>query len=390
MESFDFNPRTRFVFGVGAVDRLGELARECTGRRVLLVSDAGIAAAGHVEHAENSLKAAGLEVATFTGVEENPTTRHVEAAVEFARAEGVNLIVGLGGGSSMDCAKGCNFILTNGGRMQDYWGVDKATKPMLPMIAIPTTSGTGSEAQSFALISDEETHMKMACGDTKAACRVAILDPALTVSMPAEVAAVTGIDAISHAVETFVTRRRNPVSQMLSRRAFELLSENFSRVFERPKDLEARGAMLLGASLAGLAIENSMLGAAHSCANPVTARYGMAHGRAIGILLPHVIRANGEGSEEIAGLYAELAGAGGGSNGSGHLDAVHPDAARRLAAKVEGFASAAGLPARLSECGVEREALAEMAGQAAEQWTAQFNPRALTEAEFAEIYECAF
>ena len=138
-----------------------------------------------------------------------------------------DLLVGLGGGSSMDCAKGINFLYTNGGRMQDYWGEGKATQPMLPMIAVPTTAGTGSEAQSFALISDAQTHVKMACGDKKAAFRIAILDPELTLTQPARVTALTGIDAIAHALETYVTQRRNPVSLSFSREAWRLLSAHF-------------------------------------------------------------------------------------------------------------------------------------------------------------------
>ena len=162
---FDFQPRTRVVFGENTIERVGELAQEIGGKRALLVTDKGIAAAGHPARATGFLEAAGLAVTIFDEVRENPTTLDVERCVEVARAAGIDLIVGLGGGSSMDTAKGVNFILTNGGQMQDYWGVGKAKKPMLPMIAIPTTAGTGSECQSFALISNEETHLKMACGD---------------------------------------------------------------------------------------------------------------------------------------------------------------------------------------------------------------------------------
>ena len=139
---------------------------------------------------------------------------------EAARACQPDLLVGLGGGSSMDCAKGINFLYTNGGRMQDYWGVGKAQRPMLPMIAVPTTAGTGSETQSFALISDAVTKTKMACGDQKAACRVALLDPMLTLTQPARVTALTGIDAMAHALETYVTKRRNAASLVFSREAW--------------------------------------------------------------------------------------------------------------------------------------------------------------------------
>ena len=201
---------------------------------MLLVTDPGIVAAGHVQRAEESLAAAGVHVARFDRVVENPTTEVVDACVAVARQEQIDFLVGLGGGSSMDTAKGCNFLLTNGGRMEDYWGVGKATRPMLPLIAIPTTAGTGSECQSFALITHPQTHVKMACGDPKAAARVAILDPELTLTQPPAVAAATGMDALSHAIETAVTRRRNPISQMLSREAFRLCARGLRRVFEQP------------------------------------------------------------------------------------------------------------------------------------------------------------
>ena len=192
----------------------------------------------------------------------------------------------------MDCCKGINFVYSCGGTIHDYHGVGKATCDMLPMIAIPTTAGTGSEAQSFALISDAKTHTKMACGDPRAACRIAILDPELTLTQPTNVSALTGIDAISHAVETYVTKRRNVISTTYSRRSFGMLARGFSRVLEQPDDLEARSCMQLGAFLAGMAIETSMLGAAHACANPLTAKYQITHGLAVSLMLPHVIELN--------------------------------------------------------------------------------------------------
>src|SRR5690606_38861942 len=144
----------------------------------------------------------------------------VDEGVRVARRYEPEVIIGLGGGSSMDCAKGVNFVYTNGGQMKDYWGVGKALKPMLPMTAVPTTAGTGSETQSFALISDETTHVKMACGDKKASFRVAVLDPELTRTQPGQVTALTGIDALSHAIETYVTTRRNWISLFYSREAW--------------------------------------------------------------------------------------------------------------------------------------------------------------------------
>jgi alcohol dehydrogenase len=176
---------------------------------------------------------------------------------------------------------------------------------MLPMIAVPTTAGTGSECQSYALISDDVTHAKMACGDVKAAAKVAILDPELTVSQPHRVTVCTGIDAISHALETAVTNKRSAFSMLYSREAFRLCHSGFGRVLRDSSDIEARGMMLLGAAYAGIAIEGSMLGAAHSAANPLTAKFGVVHGEAVGVMLPHVIRFN-SALGEIAAIYESL------------------------------------------------------------------------------------
>src|SRR3989442_6986484 len=224
LRAFDFHSATRVVFGPGSLNKLGEMARELGDTRVLLVTDPGLEEAGHPQRAMESLREAGLEAFLFDGVEANPTSRHVEAGVEFAKPLGIDLIVSVGGGSSMDCAKGINFILTNGGTMADYQGFGKAAKPMLPSIGVPTTAGTGSEAQSYALIADEKSHMKMACGDRKAAFRAAILDPEVTVSQPRAVTAVTGIDALTHPLEAFLCTQHNALSQTFSREAWRLLA----------------------------------------------------------------------------------------------------------------------------------------------------------------------
>ena len=384
LAAFDSIPRTRIVFGNGVVVRLGELARELKATRVLLVTDPGILKAGHVERAIESLRKSGIEATIFSAVRENPTTLDVARCVAAAREAQVDMLVGLGGGSSMDTAKGCNFIYTNGGEMRDYWGVGKATKPMLPLIAIPTTAGTGSECQSAALIADDITHQKMACLDPRAAARIAVLDPELTVSQPARVTAFTGADAITHAVETAVTTKRNPVSQMYSREAFTLCVGSFERVLSHPSDLEARGRMLLGAAFAGTAIEHSMLGAAHAGANPLTAHFGIVHGAAVGILLPHVIRFNSV-APAAKRLYAELASALEIACVSEGLDA----AVEALIARIETLLNIAGIPRSLVEAGLKRELIPELATEAARQWTVNFNPRPLSPPDFEWLYSSA-
>ena len=370
------------VSGAGQLSLLGELAKPL-GQRVMVVTDPGIVAAGHVERATASLRDANMEVDVFDGAQENPTTDDIDRGLKFANQFRPDLLVGLGGGSSMDCAKGVNFVYSCGGTMHDYHGVGKATGPMLPMIAIPTTAGTGSEMQSFALISDAKTHVKMACGDKRASCVVAILDPELTLTQPMQVTALTGIDAVSHAVETYVTKRRNPISIHYSREAWRLLAGNFKTVLKCPENVEARAAMQLGAAYAGVAIENSMLGASHALANPLTATYGTAHGQAVGLMLPHVVRYNGE---QFNGWYQELLSASNGLEG-----APRPETgAEGLAAFLQELVSAAGLHVKLDQCGVEQEKMETLAAAAAQQWTGTFNPRDVNQESLLGIYRKAY
>ncbi len=378
---FDYHPLTRIIFGAGTLARLGELARELGAQRPMLVTDPGLEEAGHPQRALASLRDTDLEPVLFDGVEENPTSRIVEIGAEIARRERIDFLIAVGGGSSMDAAKGINFLLTNGGKMSDYMGFGKATKPMLPSIGVPTTAGTGSEAQSFALISDEKTHLKMACGDRKAAFRAAILDPEVTVSQPRSVTAITGIDALSHALESYVCTRRNPLSQAFAREAWRALERNFDRVLRNPSDLEARGAMQMGANFAGAAIENSMLGACHACANPLTSHYGLTHGITIGILLPHVLRFN---NAEVAALYADLA------HDVGLINGDSMAAGEVLAQRMAGFVQMADLPSRLSECGISRGILPVLAEEATQQWTGRYNPRPVAETELLQLYEAAY
>jgi alcohol dehydrogenase len=376
--SFDFQPLTRVLSGPGVLSRLGEVVRELGGKRILLVTDPGLEEAGHPQRAEEIMRRAALDVFVFDRVEENPTTRHVAAGVELARQERTDLIVAVGGGSAMDCAKGINFLFTGGGEMKDYWGVGKAVKPMLPSVGVPTTAGTGSEAQSFALISDPVTHHKMACGDKKAAFKVALLDPELTLTQPPRVAALTAMDALTHAVESHVSTKSTSLSRAFSREAWRLLEAHVERVLAHPADLQARAAVQWGAHLAGLAIENAMLGAAHALANPLTAHYGMVHGQAVGMMIPRVVRFN---AEHAQGGYRDLAVQAG---------LLITDPAAALASRLEQIAAAAGLPRALSALDVSSGMLSVLADEAAQQWTGKFNPRPVGYNELLALYQAAW
>ncbi len=375
MTPFDFDPSIRVVFGAGTCGQLGDLARTLAGPRALLVTDPGLVQVGLAAQAHCALQKAGLKTTTFSAVAENPTTEHVAAGVHHARTHGpIDLIVALGGGSAMDCAKGINFLLTNGGQMQHYQGYGKATQPMLPSIGIPTTAGTGSEAQSYALLTCADTGAKMACGDRKARFHIAILDPNVLTSVPQRVRAEAGIDALAHAVESYVSTRRTPLAQMFARQAWRLLAPHYEAAVADPQN--ATAAMLLGAHLAGTAIENSMLGAVHATANPLTARYPLTHGCAVALMLPHVIHLNGQIVDD---LYGELC-----------ADIQLNGSALALAEHLEKLCAIAGLPRRLADCQVAESDLPIMAQQAAGQWTGTFNPLPLQEADFLRLYETAF
>ena len=378
MKPFEFSHGQRVVFGEDLLDQLGGLAGK-PGDHVLIVTDPGIEETGIVERAVTTLEKASLIPAVFKDVQENPTTRNVDEGVRFAKEqEKIDLIIGLGGGSAMDCAKGINFVFTNGGRMEDYWGADKASLPMLPSIGIPTTAGTGSEAQSFALIAQEKSRQKMACGDRKARFRTAVLDPSLVRFSPDHVAAASGMDAISHSVESYVSTKRNPFSQMLARESWRLLEGSFEDFLADRSNRKACSQMLLGSHLAGASIENSMLGAAHACANPLTARYEIPHGVAVGMMLPGVIQFNSQAEDpKVDDLYLEL-------------QNVRSRDGLSLVDQIRELKAAAVLPERLRELRVREADLPDLAREAAVQWTGKFNPRPVDKSILLGLYEQAY
>lgn len=379
LTAFDVALPMRMVFGEGAVDHVGALAASLGIRRALVVTDPGIVAAGHVERLVASLRDENLAAITFDQVRENPTTSDVDTCLEVAREGHVDGVIGIGGGSSLDTAKGTNFLLTNGGRIQDYWGIGKVAGSMLPMVAVPTTAGTGSECQSFALIADAETHRKMACGDPKALPRIAVLDPLLTLTQPRPVTAYTGLDTLAHALESAVTTGRHDLSQLYSREALRLAMQALPVLLTEPDDRVMRGRMQLAAAFGGMAIECSMLGAAHATANPLTSGHGIVHGHAVAMMLPHVIRYNAI-APDAAAEYETLAISIGLTGTAG---------ADMLAASIEGLIEQAGLARSPRMMGVRDEHVPALAASALEQWTLRFNPREAASADIERLYHAA-
>ncbi|MCH2208475.1 MAG: iron-containing alcohol dehydrogenase [Lentisphaerales bacterium] len=368
------NPQ--IVYGAGTLKEVPSLLQGMSVGRALIVTDKGIMQAGYPKRLEEQLEVNGIKCAVYDDCRENPTETDAENCAIAARDFKPDVIIGLGGGSSMDTAKACNFIYTNGGRMEDYHGYGKASKDMLPLLCIPTTSGTGSECQSFALISRDRDHRKMACGDSKNAAKIAILDPELTLSQPHTVTANTGVDALAHSIETYVSLKATPYSRIFAAEAFRLLAMAFPKVLREPENMAARGAMQLGAAYAGLAIENSMLGAAHGSANPITARFDITHGQAVGMLLPAVIRRNSE-DDAVHDDYLGLV----------HSVAADPDCEfESLDQLIENHLKLADMPLRLSAIGVNGDHIAELAADAETQWTSSFNPVTLGVRDFQEMY----
>lgn len=372
---FASRPAPKLVFGPGSLRELPACVREIGGRAVLLVSDTGLAQAGHIDAARGLLESAGLPVTAYDHAHANPSETDAAACADFARGKDFDCIVALGGGSSLDTAKAANFLLTNGGRMRDYHGYGKAAKPLLPSIAIPTTAGTGSECQSYALVSRDDTHEKMACGDPTARPQVAILDAELTATMPRSVGVQTGLDALAHALEAAVCTKRNAVSALYAEGAFREIAPAIGAVVAGRVSAEDRGRMLLGAALSGLAIENSMLGAAHATANPLTARFDVVHGYAVALMLPHVLRFNAS-VPEAAALYARF---------SAVLAELGVSRAP-LADWVDALVAAAQIP----RVPVPASAWETLAQDAARQWTGNFNPRPLQPADSVALYRRVF
>ena len=341
-----------------------------TGQKVLLVTDAGLRSANRVREIEDLLTASEVSFFVLDTVTENPETDYVEARAKELHGEGIGAIIALGGGSVLDSAKALNFLLTQPGRMIEYWGFAKAKRPMLPSLAIPTTAGTGSESQAYALLSESSSGRKLACGDVKARYSRVILDPELLLTVPTRIANAAAIDAMSHAIESLVSTASNPVSRQLSQIAWSLLAPNLGAA--QASDVDGLGRMSLGAYLAGAAIEQSMLGAAHASANPLTTRFGVRHGEAVGLMLPAVVRFNSRGTNIH---YQQLLGV---------------EGPYQLANRLEELLVEAGLSSRLSQLDIPRTSLQGLAEEAANEWTGDFNPRKVTSRDFEKLYQAVY
>ncbi len=382
--AFALHLKTEVVYGPDRLTELGSLTHPFS-RNVLLVTDRGLMGTGIPQRALESLEALNIAVTLFDNAQENPTETDAEEVRDFAASAEVTGIVAIGGGSVIDTAKGANFLLTNGGKMRDYRGYGHNDDALLPLIAVPTTAGTGSEVQSYALISHDETHQKMACGASTGAPMIALLDPTLLLSAPPHVIATAGIDALTHAVESYFTKTANPFSQMFSTQAFENVYPNLRAAITNRDELEWFEGLQLGACYAGIAIEHSMLGGAHAAANPITAHFPVSHGQAVGLLMPHVVDYNAKSPK---GIRPHL------HDWMSSLDIFGSRLHGPLVEKTfhllwDELLRFLSLKTKLSELGIEESDLPGLSEEAAAQWTAQHNPVPLDRDAFLEIYRAA-
>ena len=302
-----FSPN-RVLFGIGAAKEIGKETKALGGTKVLIVTDSGVVSSGLVASLRTNLEEAGLKVFLFDRVEPEPSAFLVDESAQLAKETGVDVVIGVGGGSSLDIAKGASLLASNPGNVLDYCGMDLIPKRGLPKILVPTTAGTGSEVTRVFVLTDKRDNMKKVVFSNYAIPELALVDPMLTISMPSKVTADTGMDALVHAIETYVSMNATPFSDLLASKAIELIAKYLPMAFAKGENIEARYHMSLASLLAGMAFASGGLGAVHALAYPLGTEYHLPHGRTNAIMLPHVMEFNLIGNRPRYALIAEMMG----------------------------------------------------------------------------------
>ena len=302
-----FSPN-RVLFGIGASREIGKEAKALGGTKGLIVTDPGVVNSGLVSSLRTSLEEAGMKVFLFDRVEPEPSASLVDESAQLTKENGVDVVIGVGGGSSLDIAKGASLLASNPGNVLDYCGMDLIPKRGLPKILVPTTAGTGSEVTRVFVLTDKRDNMKKVVFSNYAIPELALVDPMLTISMPSKVTADSGMDALVHAIETYVSMNATPFSDLLASKAIELIAKYLPMAFAKGENIEARYHMSLASLLAGMAFASGGLGAVHALAYPLGTEYHLPHGRTNAIMLPHVMEFNSIGNRSRYALIAEMMG----------------------------------------------------------------------------------
>lgn len=370
------------LFGSGAVYDAGRCLSDLGVKKPLLVTDEGLHNLGISEKIAKIIRDAGLEVSIFPKVEPNPTDQNVEEGLTAFNSEGCDSIVTLGGGSSHDAGKGIALVAANGGKIQDYEGVDLSKKTIVPLVAINTTAGTGSELTKFTIITDSSRHVKMAIVDKHITPTLSINDPELMLGMPPSLTAATGLDALTHAIEAYVSTAATPITDALAIQAIKIVPKNLPRAVANGQDIEAREQMMYAQTLAGMAFNNASLGYVHAIAHQFGGFYNFPHGVCNAILLPHVCRFNLISRVE---RFAEIAAALG-----ENVDKLSKrEAAEQGILAIERMVRDLNIPKGFKELGAKEEDIPKIAENAMKDVTALTNPRKLTLEEVIEIIKGA-
>lgn len=354
IDFFEFLLRPRVLYKSGLVKELGNEIARMNSTRAVVVADAGVVQAGLLDPIIASLEGSIAIVGQFTDVPANSSVAVVERAAAYAREQGADMIIAVGGGSPIDTAKCMRILLTEGGALHDYEGYNLLERPLTPMIAIPTTAGTGSEVTPFAVIRDEQAHLKMTFASPFLAPDLAVLDPEMTRTLPKRLTAATGMDALTHAIESFVSSEANPLSDSLALYAIDMISNNLRAATHQGDDMEARGQMLVASCMAGMAFSSGFLGIVHAMAHAIGGAFEVHHGTANAILLPYGMEFN---SVAVPNRYSRIARAMGVNAGGRAEERVIADGI----AAVRSLAADCMLPAQLREVGVPEDALDDLA-----------------------------
>ncbi|MFS6938220.1 iron-containing alcohol dehydrogenase [Neisseria animaloris] len=348
-------------------------------KKALIVTDAGLSKLGVAEQVGKQLKEKGIDYAVFDQVQPNPTVGNVNAGLAELKSSGADFIVSLGGGSSHDCAKGIAVVATNGGKIEDYEGVNKSKKPQLPLIAINTTAGTASEMTRFTIITDETRHVKMAIVDKNVTPILSVNDPLLMENMPVPLTAATGMDALTHAVEAYVSTAADPITDTCAVKAIELITRYLPTAVHEPKNKEAREKMAYAQFLAGMAFNNASLGYVHAMAHQLGGFYDLPHGVCNALLLPHVERFN----QQVAKGRLDEIGA--------ILSKNNPDlAGLEVIDAITKLARIVGIPKSLKELGVKEEDFGVLADNALKDVCGLTNPIQANKEQIIGIFKAAF
>ena len=370
---------TKILMGEGITSEIGVEARAFGASRILVVTDRGIRQAGGLEKVTDSLKNAGLAVSIFDEVVPDPTVTLVQRGATLFREMGCDLIISVGGGSSIDAGKGISVMATNDGSICEFEGVDKFKNSPVPMFAVPTTAGTGSEVTFGAVLTDTSRNYKFLVYGSRLAPRVAFLDPIMVVTAPSSVMVYTGMDALTHAIESYISLRATPQTEALAIHAIRLISANLRQAIANSQNLKAVGNMLLAANLAGIAFGNSRLGIVHAMALPLGAFFHIPHGIANTILLPHGLEFNLIAAPQ---KYVEIATA----MGEPLVGLSRMEAANKSIEAVRKLAGNIGAPDSLKSVGVSEDKIPQMAEDAMKSSHIPANPRKITKEDVRQLY----